>query len=1124
MTTAPTPFDVTAPLPTGRLALEASAGTGKTWTIAALVTRWIAEDGRGIDQLLVVTFTRAATAELRDRIRTRLVEAHDHLDAWVRGGSPTTGDVVVANLTDVDDDQRRLRRDRLARALADFDAATITTIHGFCHQVLAASGFQGDVDGHGDLVEEVDDLVRATTRDLLVSQWAEVPQDQQVDRPSPALAASVGTAVLRDPLLRILPDPDEHDLEPREASLVALAKAVRVQVDQHKRRRGIVTFDDLLIRLRDSLVDPQAGAAIRASMRERYQVALIDEFQDTDPVQWSILSSLFEDRPLVLIGDPKQAIYRFRGADVHAYLDAISQPGVTRHTLATNHRTDQRLVDACNRLFEGVAFGDAKITHHDVNAHHRVDRLHFPDGKARAPLEVRVRAGRATADVVRPAIADDLACEVTRLLASGAQIDPAGEPGGRRRVRPGDCAVLVRTNQQAEDVKAALGEVGVHAVVNGVGSVLESPASQDWQRLLEALDRPSSRSRVRAVALTPVMGRTAAQVGDADEDADAELHECVHRWSRVLAEHGLATLVRTVQRETRMPARLLSVRGGDRWLADFEHVAELLHSTAAAEHLGASALLSWLVDQQRRTDELPADQRARRLESDALAVQVLTIHRAKGLQFPIVYCPYVMGHGSSPSVPLLHQDPDLGCNVVHLGGPGEGRAKELSRADDLGEHLRLLYVALTRAEHRAVIWWWPVHRQEHSPFSKLLFGTGETPRVRASEPAPVVARAGRDAKPFDAAIARLGPDATWTLVPDPPTAVAWEDTDVNPPVLDARTFVDRIDRRWQRSSFSAMTRPVPGRQTGGVVAGTDEAVATTDEHDEAETHDVVTAGDATDDVVLPLGAQPAGAAFGTMVHHLLEHVDFRADDLSGAIGAVRRDHRHDVRLDDPAGLDDGLALAVRTPLGPAFGGLSLSDLDRRDRLDELDFELPLAQGDGEVTLAAIADLLRQHLPSDDPFASYADDLMDRALARRVHGWLTGSIDLVLRRPDPAGGHRFHVVDHKSNRLYDHDVVGTTAHYDGASMVAAMRHGHYVLQSLLYQVALHRYLRWRSPGHDPEADLGAVGYLFVRGMVGPDAPPAGEGVPAGTPAGVLAWQPPTSLILALSDLLDRGGRP
>ncbi len=1113
----PQPFDVTAELPTGRLALEASAGTGKTWTIAALVLRWVAEAGLPLDQLLVVTFTRAATAELRDRIRTRLVEGHDHLDALVRGGVPQTGDQVLGMLADVSGDEQIERRDRLARALADFDAATITTIHGFCHQVLAASGFRGDVAGHGTLVEEVDDLVRATTRDLMVARWAQVPSDQQGQRPSPGQAADVGRAVLRDTQLPVFPERGTEGLELRTESLVDLAHDLRTAVDQHKRRRGLVTFDDLLLRLRDSLADPIAGPEIAQSLRSRYRVALIDEFQDTDPVQWSILSTLFDGRPLVLIGDPKQAIYRFRGADVHAYLDAVRGDGVTARTLATNHRSDGRLVDVCNRLFDGVTFGDARITHPGVGARHAEDRLLFRDGP-RPVFEVRVRAGRATADVARPAIAKDLAAQVTHLLASGATLpDPSGGTD-RLPLRPGDCAVLVRTNKQAEDVKAALADVDVHAVVNGVGSVLESTAAGDWQRLLEALDRASSRPRVRALALTPILGWTPGRIADADEDEDADLHDRVHRWSRVLAEHGIATLVRTIARETRMPARLLAVRGGDRWLADFEHIAELLHAVAQSEHLGASALLAWLVDQRWRTDELPADQRARRLESDAHAVQVLTIHRSKGLQFPVVFCPYVMGHGARPRIPLQHQDPDLGCNVVHLGGPGEDRAKVLARGDDLGEHLRLLYVAMTRAEHRVVVWWWPVHEQEHSPFSKLLFGTGDVPRVAASEVAPKVARAGRDAKPFDSALARLGPDARWVLVPDAPDPVDWQAHDEAPPTLEVRDFTGRIDPTWQRSSYTALTRPVGDRVAGGVIHGWDEDGVVADETD-VEIAPLVPTAVA---LPLPLGAQPAGAAFGTMVHHLLEHVDFRADDLPEALRAVRRAHHHGVHLDDPAALDRGLSTALQTSLGPAFGNLALVDVDRRDRLDELAFELPLAQGNGHVTLDAIAGLLGDHLDDGDPFAAYVHDLRDRSLSRRVHGWLTGSIDLVLRRTDPGGTTRFHVLDHKTNRLFGHDEAGTTAHYDGAAMVGAMRHGHYVLQSLLYQVALHRYLRWRVPDHDPDRDLGAVGYLFVRGMVGRDAPLAGAGVPDGTPCGVMAWQPPTSLVVALSRLLDEGG--
>jgi exodeoxyribonuclease V beta subunit len=209
----------------------------------------------------------------------------------------------------------------------------------------------------------------------------------------------------------------------------------------------------------------------------------------------------------------------------------------------------------------------------------------------------------------------------------------------------------------------------------------------------------------------------------------------------------------------------------------------------------------------------------------------------------------------------------------------------------------------------------------------------------------------------------------------------------------------------------------------------------------------------------------------------------------------------------------GLRAAIETPLGPIAGGVALKDIVRTDRLDELNFELPLVGGDDPsgpaLTLAAIAHVLRAH---GDPLSGYAERLLDPRLRESVRGYLTGSIDLVLR----VDGERFAVVDYKTNWLAAPGEELTAWHHRPAALSAEMTHSHYGLQALLYTVALHRYLRWRLPGYSAERNLAGVLYLFVRGMTGRDTP-----VVDGIPCGVFTWQPSPALVEALSDVLDRG---
>jgi len=254
------------------------------------------------------------------------------------------------------------------------------------------------------------------------------------------------------------------------------------------------------------------------------------------------------------------------------------------------------------------------------------------------------------------------------------------------------------------------------------------------------------------------------------------------------------------------------------------------------------------------------------------------------------------------------------------------------------------------------------------------------------------------------------------------------------------------------------------------------------------------------------------------VHAVLERTDPTAADLVAELSARCRQEGPRLPGVDPEQLAAALLPVLRTPLGPSDDDLCLGDVPVRDRLAELEFELPLAGGDQPTgagsTLAGVARLLHRHLPADDVFSSYADQLLDDGLGEsRLRGYLTGSLDAVLRLPGSQGERRYVVVDYKTNRLAAPDVELTTWHYRPAAMAQAMMQAHYPLQLLLYSVALHRFLRWRQPGYAPERHLGGGLYLFVRGMSGPGTP-----VVDGGRCGVMAWRPPDSLVVALSALL------
>ena len=884
-------FELSGPLPRGTTLLEASAGTGKTFTIAALTARYVAEDGLPIDRLLVMTFTRMATGELRERVRDRLVRAFDGLADVLAGRQPPQGDDIVRLLADVPRAEQELRCHRLGKAIADFDAATIETTHGFCLQVLYGLGTAGDVDRDVTLVEDVRDLTDEVVDDLYLRKFAHRQNTIAFSREE---AGKVARKVLDIPDAFVVPPLAGGDeLEPTRRRF---AERVRKEMETRKRALNILTYDDVLLRLRDTLRDPSRGALARARLRERFDVVLVDEFQDTDPVQWDIMRGAFDadGKTLVLIGDPKQAIYAFRGADVDTYLKAKATVR-SKWTLDVNWRSDEGLLDAYDALFEGAQLGQAGITYRKVTAAPGHVEPRLSGAPVAAPLRVRVvhTADRlvpvyqqmVNKGAVRDLIARDLALQTVELLESGAEITTRHHHGTEcRSLHPGDIAVLVRSNSQATTVCDALLSAHVPAVISGAGSVFASRPAAEWLRLLEAIEQPASSDRASMAAMTQFIGWSAEQVAD-KEDVERweDLHGWLHTWGRLLRDRGVATLYESVTSAGDVPARVLRRPAGERFMTDVRHLAQLLHDAAVTEGVSPTALANWL---GRRILEADRDgeneERTRRLESDAQAVQVITVHRSKGLEFPVVLIPYAWDGWAFPiDVPVFH-DPDNGNErTIDVGCPGPvlSAHKKLQEAEEQGESLRLLYVALTRAQHQAVLWWAGAKDTKNSALARLLFDRGPDGQIPPS---------GKKAHP-DAAVVTaftdLGREVSVEQVAEPP-ATRWQRALESSSELGVTVFDRDLDMNWRRASYSSITNAVheqpaiasepegeaeltldeeapgaPRRAFAGAVSGQDE------EEDENEA--------IARTVSLGLAAMPGGTLVGTLVHGVLERVVVR---------------------------------------------------------------------------------------------------------------------------------------------------------------------------------------------------------------------------------------------------------
>ncbi|BBX10735.1 exodeoxyribonuclease V subunit beta [Mycolicibacterium aichiense] len=1090
-------FDLLGALPEhgSTTVLEASAGTGKTFTLAALVTRYVAEGRARLDQMLLITFSRAATQELRERVRNALQEA---LRAFDDPELAQRNDVLAA-LTDGAPADLAERRHRLRDALAGFDAATIATTHQFCHLVLKSLGVAGDTDSHVTLAESLDELVAEIVDDLYLAHFGQEREQPPISRGE---ALKLGREVVANPGTELRPLDPTPGSQP--AVRVGFATDVLAELDRRKRRRGILSYDDLLGRLADALESAESPAATR--MHQRWSVVMVDEFQDTDPVQWQVIERAFSGQStLILIGDPKQAIYAFRGGDIVTYLHAAKTAG-QRRTLGMNWRSDAVLVDRLQNVLGGAELGDPDIKVLPVQAHHRGHRL--AGAPHNDPFRLRVvsrerfgQRGTRTIrmDALRPHVAADLASDIAVLLASTATFD--GRP-----LQANDIAVITESHADARACFDALVTAGVPAVYTGDTDVLKSHAADDWLSLLEAFDQLHRPGLVRAAATTMFFGRTAEDLAAGGDALTDRIADTLRQWADHAREAGVAAVFEAAQLAG-MGGRVLSWAGGERNMTDLAHVTQLLHEVSHREQLSLTALRDWLRSQ--REERSGAPERNRRLDSDAAAVQIMTVWVSKGLQFPIVYLPFTFNRYVRSEDLVRFHDRERRC--LHVGGDQSAElatAQRLGRQEAAGEETRLTYVAMTRAQSQVVAWWAPSWDEPNGGLSRLLRGRrpGQSTVPDRCDPERV-----DDADAM--ALLRQwetagGPVLEESIVADPVELATKQPRED----LGVRHFHRGIDTTWRRTSYSGLIRAA---ETTGV--GSEPEVIQLDD----EVADIaVSAPPSGADVPSPMADLPTGATFGSLVHAVLETADPFAADLATELKTQIDRHSVWWPVDvDAADLAAALVPMHDTSLGPLAGGLTLRQIGLRDRLCEMDFEFPLSGGDRgtgrpETRLADVGRLLSEHLPADDPLAPYVERLSGGPLGvQSLRGYLSGSVDAVLRIPDGAGD-RYLVVDYKTNWLGEADRLLSAADYDRERMAEAMLHSDYPLQALLYSVVLHRFLRWRQPGYQPERHLGGVLYLFVRGMCGPDTPTAD-----GHPAGVFSWRPPTALVTAVSDLLD-----
>ena len=1159
----------------GQRLVEASAGTGKTYAIATLYVRLVlglnAPSPRKVQEILVVTFTRAATEELRGRVRARLATALQVLEQLQALQALDPGSTLADTTLDPTDLQlARLLQEvvtanaghaacrRLRTALACMDEAAILTLHAFCQRALQEQAFDsreafdielvqndkarqlqaaqdywrqrfyGDrllasaaLDGFESpkgLLEHIDDLLvpdlnlragggESTELGVLHRQlldaWTEEGADlrlaierfgqlnqtsyspAKVDKAFSEVSAWVARGTLPAPeKLKLFgrQSLDERRLAAakREARTVqsrGLADAVdaflavatsaksllwadavqtvRERLRASRSAAGVAAFDDLTTRLDAALQAGEHGERLAAALRLRYPIALIDEFQDTDPAQFRIFARLYPagdaGTAMVLIGDPKQAIYSFRGADLFAYLAARgATPAAARHTLDTNWRSVTPLVEAVNTLFrrrapafllrEGVEF-------QPVQAGGRADAKRLTlDGVAPAPLQFWLLPAAPDGALDKPSaraiILRETVSHIGQLLAQG---EKAGQP-----LQPRDIAVLVRTNRQGASVQRALRAAGIDSAMGGTDSVFQSHEARALRDVLAAVVESGSDRALRRALAGPLWRHDAALIASLDDDDQRyeQIVATVQGWRERWLARGFMPMFRQLLLDACTPAAnageqslaalLLAEPGGERKLTNLMHLGELLQQ-AARDEPTPDALLRWLEENIADPERGLEDQQLR-LESDDDLVQILTLHRSKGLEFPVVFLPFLAESNKLTrrnGAPRYHdENGQLVADLVQS-------AESIARADyeRLAEDLRLVYVGLTRARDYCVVPWGRINQTEASGLAYLLHGPDGAGSVRevekhvetlGVEDIGQVLDALAAAEPSQIALRRLEASTQPSARNRPANS--------KPQLPAARELQPRLLQVERITSYSGLWKG---------------------QHD-----DVRDIGPRAEAVLAPEAARdgsftpfnlPGSAELGQVLHQLLENVDYQNPDEAML---VQQAEAALLGWGKPTRWAPLVASMVRTTLAAPLdeGGFTLASLASHQRRNEVAFWYPLGGVQGRALSDFLPELgngIETHRLSFSP----------------VRGLLQGFIDLIFEH-----GGQYYVADWKTNRLGADETA-----YDQTGMAREIAKHRYDLQYWLYTIALHRHLDRTLPGYEPSKHLGGVYYLFLRGL-------------------------------------------
>jgi len=1138
--------------------IEASAGTGKTHTIADLYLRHIL-DGRLTSQILVVTYTNAATEELRGRVQDRIYQALALINPDLQGKAAGNAEGFLslwqAQWLNLDSEQQETQRNRLQLALRSFDEACISTIHSFCQRSLQEHALAGNQLFESELLsddealwedalkdwwrrlsydldrdtwllvhnslgslqkltgallqlrnkpsarllpESRDDLAtllarpRQIARQLhrLAPEWIRQKAElTEIIRDSKALsrtktlpyhpanldawldaadlffnARDPGTLFdrfefLGAPWLHQHSKPTQRGKDPRlehdffqalgEVAMswdefrrhigpllrIDALRKTSEQVRDSKRELAVLAFQDQLNLLLEAL-QAGAGKTLAQQLRQQYPVAMIDEFQDTDAIQYRIFELIYQadgDNSLTLIGDPKQAIYSFRGGDIFTYMQARRLPTIKRYSLQVNWRSQPDLVQAVNTLFsfrpDAFVYPDS-IDFRAVEANPANQRYRLLVNQQPVPamalwqLPLTEQNDTHSRADMRELINQAIVIEISELLQGAASID--GRP-----VNSGDIAILVRQASEGQALARVLRQHGIRAVTIGRDSVFHSDEARGLYDLLLAVAQCNDSlvaARSLASNLLQLDYQEIAAIVDDDRAWQRwleDLSELQQLWQR----QGFIAMFQALLQRFDITRHLALLENSERRITNLLHLAELLQQQSLLA-AGLSPLLRWFEDQFEASG---AEDAELRLEDDEMLVKIVTIHKAKGLQYPIVFVPFLWScKPVDKNGPLYYHDADLAA-CIDLGSDASNEHWLIAEKERLAEDLRLLYVALTRARSRLYLAWGTAGSESRAGFANqtalaYLLHSRQTHADLDSSPADGFA----DDMDIDADLQRLVDASAGCIerieLPVIEAPLTWKQANREVPTPRLASFARSQPTQWRINSFTALTRSVHQPASRGNRAGDAD----------------------------PILEFPAGSQVGLLLHSLLENLDFQGDiDHQCAPLLNRFMPQSGVADDHRPTLLHWLKQILQTPLDGI--SLSLNRITNPDRLNELSFDFAL----DHIDFATLNQFMQSRF--EQPLQALG--------GAEFRGLITGVIDLVFEYQG-----RYYLADYKSNYL-----GSQLQDYSSPRLQQAMLDRRYDLQSLLYVLALHRLLAQRIPDYDYERHFGGSYYLFLRGM-------------------------------------------